>query len=385
MSKLSWMNRAAAAPDMGLPVLPPRSAVIELAAIVAAIVAIDWLLPDQGLSDIGPSPYWLPVLLMSLHYGTVSGLLAAGVGIAMTMLPGIPEQGVGENHFAFLLRIWAQPILWIAVAVLLGQFRIRQISAKRELVRQVEELSAQRQALADYSTNLRQRCETVERMIAGRNDAPSIELFAALADLGRPGMDLGTALSRLVHLAAPGAEASVYLLDGAWLRKIADNGAGDATGRASELTAVHPLYRAIVDRGEALSVLDAAQETALAGEGVAAVPIRVAGEGRAAGMLKLDSAAAGYLGTDTVRALEAIAVLLGHRLSAPVVAAARAGEAPSDPAAADRSSGRSVRTFFGRTATWLRRPGGDAEDRPAASGSVTGDAPAGSAQPRSAR
>lgn len=383
MSKLSWMDREASAPDVGLPVLPPRSAVIELAAIVAAIVAIDWLLPDQGLSDIGPSPYWLPVLLMSLHYGTVSGLLAAGVGIAMTLLPGIPEQGVGENHFAFLLRIWAQPILWIAVAVLLGQFRIRQISAKRELMRQVQELSAQRQALADYSANLRRRCETVERLVAGRDDAPSIELLAALAVLGRPETSLEAALSRLMQLSAPGAEASVFLLDGAWLRKISDSGAPHNAGRAHELTAVHPLYRAIVDRGEGLCVLDAAQEAALAGEGVAAVPIRVTGDGRTVGMLKLDSAAAGYLSHDTLRALEAVAVVLAHRLSAPVGAATRDGTmAASD----DRAGvGRSVRSLLGRTATWLRQPGRDAEAQSASGGTQAGEQAGGSAPPRSAR
>lgn len=379
VSKLFWMDRDTAAPDTGLPVLPPRNAVIELAVIVIAIVVVDWLLPDQGLSDIGPNPYWLPVLLMSLHYGTVSGLLAAGVGIAMTMLPGVPEQGVGENHFAFLLRIWAQPILWIAVAVLLGQFRIRQISAKRELARQVQELSAQRQALADYSTNLRLRCEAVERKIAGRDDAPSVELLAALAELGRADLDLGAGLSRLMQRAAPGAEASVYLLDGAWLRKVAGSEPEPGDVRAEEFTAVHPLYRAIVERGQSLSVLDAGHEATLAGEGVAAVPIRLGGDGRVAGMLKLDSAAAGYIGGDTLRALDGIALVLAHRFAAPVAAASR-GDATAAPLpAVEGPETGTVRAFFSRTSTWLRRPGSQSAS------AVTGDEAAVSAQPRTAR
>lgn len=383
--RLFGMDRDTVAADTGLPVLPPRNAVIELAVIVLAIIAIDWLLPDQGLADIGPNPYWLPVLLMSLQYGTVSGLLAAGVGIAMTMLSGIPEQGVGENHFTFLLRIWAEPILWIAVAVLLGQFRIRQISAKRELARQVQELSAQRQALADYSTNLRLRCEAVERRIAGRDNAPTLELLAALAELGRPDCAVQPALARLVELAIPGAEASVWLLDGAWLRKIADNSGEHGGIRAAELTAVHPLYRAIVERGEAVSVLDAGQEVTLSGEGVAAVPIRFGSDGRAAGMLKLDSAAAGYLGDDTLRALEGVALVLAHRLQAPVPATSRGAEAAGAVQADATSSTGAVRAFFGRTTTWLRRPGGQAADASSTNGATSGDDAVVPAQPRTAR
>ncbi len=354
------MDGNSANPGAGLPVLPPRNAVIELALIVLAIVAIDWLLPDQVLSDVGPSPYWLPVLLMSLQYGTVSGLLAAGVGIAMTMLPGVPEQGVGENHFAYLLRIWAQPILWIAVAVLLGQFRIRQISAKRELVRQVQELSAQRQSLADYATNLRQRCETVEREIAGRDHAPTIELLAALSDLGRADVDLGGALARLMALAAPGAEASVYVVDGPWMRKLADSGWPAGHIRAEELTAAHPLYRAIVERAQSVSVLDAGHESILAGEGLAAVPIPVGAggrggaDGRVAGMLKLDSADPNHLSAETVHALEALALALSQRLAAPATSGMRI-EAADVIGLPPKSETGPLRGFFGRTSSWLKK------------------------------
>lgn len=373
------MDGNSAGPGTGLPVLPPRNAVIELAMIVLAIVAIDWLMPNQGLSEIGPSPYWLPVLLMSLHYGTVSGLLAAGVGIAMTMLPGVPEQGVGENHFAYLLRIWAQPILWIAVAVLLGQFRIRQIAAKRELVRQVQELSTQRQALADYATNLRQRCDAVEREIAGRDHAPTMELLAALSDLGRPDVDLGGALSRLLALAAPGAEASVYLVDGTWLRKVADSGWPAVHIRAEELTAAHPLYRAIVDRAQGVSVLDAGQESSLAGEGLAAVPIRAGGtDVRVAGMLKLDSADAGHLTTDTLLALDSLALALTHRLAAVAATSGMRIEASSEIGLPQKAETSALRGFFGRTTSWLRK---SAAQQPEPAGGEAGE-PAGAGDSR---
>lgn len=369
MSNGSWIENKVGAPGVGLPVLPPRSALIELVVIVLAIAGVDWLLPNQDLSDIGPNPYWLPVLLMSLQYGTVSGLLAAGVGIAMTMLPGVPEQGVGENHFAYLLRIWAQPILWIAVAVLLGQFRIRQIAAKRELMRQVQELSAQRQALADYSTNLRIRCEAVEREIAGRSEPAAQELLAAVAHLAHPGGELGAALARVVGLAAPGAEASVYLVDGAWLRKVADSGwRGDQT-RAEELTAVHPLYRAVIERGESVSVLVPAHDALLSGEGLAAVPIRIGDGGPASGMLKLDAAPAGAVSAATLDALAAIALAVAQRFGAGSAVRSEVAVPAGQPEA------RTMRGFFGRSSSWLRRAVTPIAPQPAPpAGSHDGDA-----------
>lgn len=353
MTNGSGIDNRSGADAMGLPVLPPRNAVIELAAIVAAIVIIDWLLPDQGLSEVGPSPYWLPVLLMSLQYGTVSGLLAAGVGIAMTMLPGVPEQGVGENHFAYLLRIWAQPILWIAVAVLLGQFRIRQIAVKRELVRQVEELSSQRQALADYATNLRKRCEAIERELAGRDEPVAVELLAALSAVARPDSDLGAALGHCMALAAPGAVVSVYVLDGQRLRLIARSASGPRCSGADELTAVHPLHRAIVG-GRTISILEPGHEAVLAGEGLVAVPVREAGAEAVAGMLKLDAADAIHVTGSTAAALESIATAIAQRLAVQSTGRADGRDHAFAAMAAAASSAGPLRGFFRKTSTWLR-------------------------------
>lgn len=346
----SGNDGSATSAGMDLPVLPPRSALLELAVIVLAIVAIDWLLPDPGLSDAGPSPYWLPVLLMSLQYGTVSGLLAAGVSIAMTMLPGVPEQGVGENHFAYLLRIWAQPILWIAVAVVLGQFRIRQITVKRELALRVEELSSQRLALADHATNLRRRCDALERRIAGRDGPAAIDLMAAVAGLARPEHDLVEALERVVTLVMPRARLSVFLLEGPWLRRIAAAGAPEGGGGIGELTAAHPLFRAIVDRREGVTVLDRNQEPELSGQGLAAVPIRAADGEAVSGMLMLDHAGANYLQPGTIAALEGISFALAQRFCALGVARADRHEHAAPPV----EETASLRQFFRKTSTWLR-------------------------------
>lgn len=336
-----------------LMVLPPVSAVFELGAIVALINFVDWLLPSYGLGEVGPSPYWLAVLLLSLQYGTVSGLMAAAIAILLTMLPGIPEQGVGENHFAFLLRIWVQPILWIAVAVLLGQFRMRQIAVKEELTRQVQELANQRQALADYSNNLRSRCEVLERHIAGQQRSPATALLLAQQALGRPDSDLGTALAKSVALSIHGGQASVYALEGLQLEKRADSGWFNNHSWANALPAGHPLYRAVVDRGESVIVLDTGGEAALSGEGVAAVPIRSAVNGAVVGMLKLEAASPTAIAPETVVALEVMAQVLSCRFAGAGLVAQSPTARPATADTQRTTSPGNLRSFFSQTMNWM--------------------------------
>ena len=162
-----------------MPVLPPLNAFIELIVFFAVVLFFDAVLqffPD--LNEIKPHPFWFPVLLLSLQYGTVSGLLAAGVSILITTVLGWPEQDIGENHFNFLIRIWAEPVLWIVVALVLGQFRMRQIAQRRALLRKVNRLQTQRDAIEQHSTNLRGRCEMLERRIASQQANTVPELFS---------------------------------------------------------------------------------------------------------------------------------------------------------------------------------------------------------------
>lgn len=355
----------------GLPVLPPRNALVELAVFVLVIGILEWALPQFDVNLIQPNPCWLPVLLLSLQYGTVSGMLAAGVAIVITALGGFPEQEIGENHFAYLLRIWGQPMLWITAALLLGQFRMRQIAAKLELARQVASLAADRTAVAAYATRLRERCEELERRSAGRSEPLAVSVLAALTEAGRLSSSAPEAqLGRLIDAALPGAKASLYRRDGDVMRRIAT--AGHAADRLPKdaITSDEPLPRALAEFRDGLSVLSREGEAALAREGLAAVPILSPNREELAGMLKIETMPAELLGTATLGALAALAAAL-----APAVTDA-AAEAGTPPRAEDGNR-RSSRPFrFWRE---LRRFGRSKAD------DTHDDAEAANAAPKPAR
>lgn len=303
---------------LGLPVLPPLVALVELAALIGFFVLVDWATPDIDLTDLKPNPLWLPVLLLSLQYGTVSGLMAALFAILLTVFHGFPEEGVGENHFTYVLRIWSEPILWIAAAVLIGQFRLRQIAEGHALRQKVSELAMQRTYLADYADSLRQRCDRLERSRATEAATPTLQLLDSLAGLAQPGAGLEPAFQRCMALAFPGGRASVQVKTAAGVCVVASYGPQDATSGWKAIDALHPLFLAVAEQGATLNVIVPGDERTLAGVGLAAVPVRGGAEQKAIGMLLLETAPAACISAETTVALEMVAAAVASCLASEI-------------------------------------------------------------------
>ncbi len=305
-------------PVTGLQILPPIAALIELAVMVVGLLLLEWSFPALDIVNLQPSPYWIPVLLLSLQYGTPSGSLAAIFVIAIYFTIGsFPEQGVGENEFTYRLRILVQPILWIAAAVLLGQFRMVQITTKQELTQRLATLENEAQVLADYSTRLRSRCDVLERSIAGQSvtqGAPLLEALAGLqlAGAGADGPTSRLALERCLEAAFPGASASVFWRHADQLELAASTGWAEGAPWKAIVAKGHPLYNASVEAQRALTVLEAGHEPYLDHQGVAAVPIfearlgKVAG-GTVVGILKIEQIDAKSLTPKLPMAMAALA------------------------------------------------------------------------------
>ena len=209
-----------------LPVLPPWLALVEIALLLVAPILLQFAWPAfPDLTTYNPHPYWGPVLLLSLQYGTVSGVLSAIVAIAGMVLIGLPEPDIGENHFAYLIRVWTQPVLWIATALLLGHFRMHQIEQRDELMRRVDDLTNSSSALADHATNLRARCDQLERRIAVRAISASDQTLEHLAAIARSRpADMAHHFDALVRAALPGGVASLYARDAGGLSLVAKSG-----------------------------------------------------------------------------------------------------------------------------------------------------------------
>lgn len=304
------------------PVLPPFTAVVEIVLAFGAILAFGWAVPTVDLYEIRPHPFWIPVLLLSLQYGTVSGLLAATIAIALTAFNGFPEQSTSDSFFTYFLKIWIEPILWIGAAVLLGQFRMRQIAAKQNLAQQVVLLSSQRAAIADHAANLRTHCDALERRLAGRREPDALLLLDGLHRISQlQTHDLGTIFGDVMQLALPNAHATLLVRDGSNLRPIATSGGGVNPTHRSSYSSSDMLYEAVVNQRLAVSVLTPDGERWLDGQGLAAVPVvdinrsNDAEGGRTIGMIKVEAIEASWLGATTLPVLHVIAAAFAPALA----------------------------------------------------------------------
>ena len=332
----TWKRLQSRQGGVWLPVLPPLGALVELAALVAVIQFADWVLPGIDAATLEPSPYWIPVLLLSLQYGTVAGLLAAVAATLAHILNGFPDQGIGENLFTYLLRIWALPILWIGVSLLVGQFRLRQIEVKQELQHKLTERTKERDSLASYSAGLQSRCTRLERDIATRTSSPTGVMLEALAHLDNPAADLASVLSAIARQAFPEGALSVFTATANGLDVIADSGWDKGTGWAGHIAAGQPLYRAIMAERRALSVLNRGDDLVLQAQGLAAQPVFGPDSGRVIGMVKLEHARPADIAPATLDRLEVIARLVAPRLAEPRIVVDN-GERPSQITGAQSS------------------------------------------------
>lgn len=328
-------------------VLPPRFAVLEMSLLVVLIV-LEYLWEGfPSLTRFNPHPYWIAVLLLSLQYGTVSGLVTASIAIIGTVLIGMPEPDIEERYFNYLIRVWTQPVLWLLVALLLGAFRARQIEQRDELLEQVENLRMRGATLLDHSNNLRARCTMLERSLAMRETVDTGQLLASLARLGdaEPGR-WARSLHAALDAGFPKSQVSLYAVDGSGARLVLSHqrSLGDAApAPVAELAINHPLFAAVVTAGRSVSVIEPADDAALRGIGVAAVPV-LASDARVIGLLMADVLPASQIDASTTRRLSVVAAFLAPALQRGLLSSV-AGVDPSasgDGGNRTSKSGRAV-------------------------------------------
>ncbi|MCE7796315.1 hypothetical protein LWE61_07030 [Sphingobium sufflavum] len=94
---------------------------VELLVMIVLLLVIDRLWGGQdGFVGFQPNPYWLPVLVMAVTYGSWAGLAAAGAAT----LAWLATNGVDANrgdYFDYMFAISLPPLLWYTAAVILGE------------------------------------------------------------------------------------------------------------------------------------------------------------------------------------------------------------------------------------------------------------------------
>ena len=206
----------------------------EMLVIFAALLAIDHLLLGGGaFRQLNPNPYWLPVLVMAITYGTGMGLVAGAIASAIWLSWPHDWQHLSD-HFEMQLRLSIMPLLWMVTALVVGEVTASRMSrlAAHEERHQAMDHNWQRLAeviarLTSINRKLQVRIATEQRTV---NQAVAAAIGLAEPD---PAHQID-AIAKLIALAAQTEDFTFYDVRAGQV--VARFAGRDATGRPSDLS-----------------------------------------------------------------------------------------------------------------------------------------------------
>ena len=265
------------------------TALVEIALLIGVSLAIDGLFfGGTRFRALTLHPFWIPVLLASVQYGTNSGLLAAIVSTAALLTGNLPPRGIFQDRYGWLFEISRLPLLWFAVSLLIGELRTRQIRAGERTRQDLAETARRENVLVEAYKRLEVAKEALETRVAGqlRTGLALYEAAKQIEKLEPAEVLLGVA--KLVRSVMNPEQFSLYLLrNGALELVLAEGGAAEDTLPRSYHSATR-LFQEIVGRQRVLSVANPEEERILGGAGMIAAPLIVPGSGRVLGILKIE-------------------------------------------------------------------------------------------------
>jgi polysaccharide biosynthesis protein PelD len=267
----------------------PVAALVEIALLLGAALLCDTLFLDgTRFRSLPQHPFWIPVLLVAVQYGTNAGLAAATAATLALLAGNLPPQAVFQDRFAWFSEVVHLPLMWFIAAVVLGELRMRQIRERQALREQLAETSHRENVLAEAYKRLIAAKEALETRLAGqmRTSLTLYEAAKGIEKLDPSEVLLG--VSKLVKSIMNPEKFSLYLVRNDSLELALAEGWTSGDGYPRRYGPGSRIFHEAVGGQRVLSVANPDDEFVLAGEGLIAAPLMVPDSGRVAGMLKIE-------------------------------------------------------------------------------------------------
>lgn len=301
----------------------------EAGLVFVILLILEWIIPGPAsLARIAPHPFWIPVILISVQYGSASGILVAAFAACLSWIVGWPAQSGAEDYFAYSLRTWREPVLWMIGALVVGGLRSREIKDRQSIQDRLILAETQRDTIGSYALDLQEELTRCERRVA-TTEVSSVEAAVETLSTLRGG-------ASPEHLPLLRTAIESWMGSTTWTFYRVDGNDVVPSLSARDEAAPEPLtaetafkvgsVHTVAHRQMAvLSVFDVSQAELLDGLGVYACSVPRAWRGGSHGLLVIETLPTHRLRDATAEAVAMIAGALGERLDrqAPETAVVR--------------------------------------------------------------
>lgn len=270
---------------------PTWSPIVEIVLYITAVLIVDalWGSGDR-FRHIQPHPFWLIVLLMAVHYGTVPALLATAASTIALLVGNLPPQAFDQNVHDYSVQVLLPPLLWMIAALVFGELRMRHRLQYSETLERLRNTDRQVALLSRAHKDLTTAKERLETRLAGQlRTATGLFEAARMLETLDPGKVIAGAID-LVSTALQARTFSLFLLEGDALLLVATKGENERQ-LTDRYTGTSPLFQAVVGAQRLVSVASPDGEAILNGDGLMAGPLIDPTTGRLIGMLRIEEMA----------------------------------------------------------------------------------------------
>lgn len=288
----------------------------EVIILLATLLVVDhYFFAGDRFWGVQPHPFFFVVLLVSVQYGAMEGLVSALLATATLVIGNLPEQTFSENSYEYIFHTWHQPVIWAVSSVILGGFRDRYNEERENLqkkwalsLRQVEIFSK----ACEISDTERKRLET---HVSGQS---SFLLSLHQTALSTGAVETEQVLDNILEITqrvTKSKKCSWYVLDNAVLESNSQFGWDLDSSYSRAFNALSPLFEQVIRHKRILSITNPEDEEILGGQGILAGPIIHPVTKKVCGMLKIEQIGFMSLNETSVETFKQLCEWLGALLN----------------------------------------------------------------------
>jgi hypothetical protein len=261
----------------------------ELFSLFSVALLIDYFFfQGDRFWELQLHPFFFIVILVSIQYGTNKGLIASFLSTIILLTWNIPKQSLSQDLFDFLFYISYRPMLWIALAILLGEFRDKYFLSLDSVQKK---LSLMEKQAAEFCRAYELLDKERVRLEMNLTSHPStVQFLNKIADKTKTldHKEILNSLLDLTDLLMKPKKCSWFLFKNSNLKMVAQNGWKGKDKFLDSFSPSYELYREVVELKRVLCVTNPEDVPILMEQGVLAGPLYNKKSGKVFGMIKIE-------------------------------------------------------------------------------------------------